>query len=380
MRKTPFLMNEIDGFWWQGVGDSTSVWMQCWKAVVGVALLPTLFFVVPLFFFPLNDVNDFSLTTDVQSQGPKYPLLQWDYYPDGEPPHYGIVIGTTSDKISGRQAAQNSIYPCIAELYARRHKYAFTLVTDLEHVSNRSYGDCHSFPQWNKIKVLQRYLDDVQVLLWVDLDAVITQYNTPLHLILPDQRQQSACNTYRDLSILGIGLSHNISHIVTTNVTTQPFLWMSMDLFPAYTLNANTAVIALRNSPAAKSFLQLVWEDGDDVDGFKRHDDRWSSKPLCKGYYGWPWEQGGVWNVLTNASYVSLLRGTCLLPNKGHAALNSVQDYWKDASIMSSRPFITHKPDVSPDKFLRSWMDTFDVSVTTVQNICPSHVAELLHL
>jgi hypothetical protein len=56
-----------------------------------------------------------------------------------------------------------------------------------------------------------------------------------------------------------------------------------------------------------------------------RHDENWQKKQKCMGYWGWPWEQGAIWDVLTDPSQVDLLRGTCIRPSTGPYALNTIQ-------------------------------------------------------
>jgi hypothetical protein len=348
--------------------------MKKWEAFLGL-VLSALILMLTMNRFYLSPVKSTAMKSNVALKT----RSKWGYYPEEVFPRYGIVMAATSDKFIGRTSVENLVSPCIAELYARKFQYAFVSVKYLERVSNRSYGPCNGFSQWNKILLLKRYIEDVDVILWIDMDAVITQFNTPLHRMLPDTMPQSPCNTYSDLTELGSGLPPNLSVHDLPGATAEPFLWASRDMFPSYALNLNTAVLAVRRGQLGRAFLDEVWRIGQDSpEGFKRHDSQWNRKPLCRGYYGWPWEQGAIWDVLTNSTHAVMRRATCMLPFSGPTALNSIQDHWKDAAVdVSSRPFITHKLDVPMSKFMLSFVNSFGIDLTTIEDVCDVSVARL---
>ena len=132
----------------------------------------------------------------------------WKHYPqqreEGKT-FYGIVTGGTrkffpSDSIAKPKAdTKDIIYStCIAQLYAVRHGYAFYLEKEMEYVNNRTYGSCTSLEMsaWNKIPLLQSLIEDVDVIVWLDLDTIITEnsFVSPLDNFLPQKiTQQSEC-------------------------------------------------------------------------------------------------------------------------------------------------------------------------------------------
>lgn len=56
-----------------------------------------------------------------------------------------------------------------------------------------------------------------------------------------------------------------------------------------------------------------------------RHDANWAKKQECVGYWGWPWEQGAIWDVLTDPAHVDLLRATCVRQPTGPYGLNTIE-------------------------------------------------------
>jgi hypothetical protein len=234
---------------------------------------------------------------------------------------------------------------CIAKLYAMQHQYAFSFHTNLGEVNSRHYGSCSSrqMSPWNKIPLIQQYLSAVEILIWIDLDGVIQRMKVPLDQILPNFSKQSACNSYSDPRELGKEIDFtNPSNLPGS--ASEPFLWVTEDLNVRYSVNINTAVLAIRNHELAFHFLEDVWDAGADPDLFKRYDPEWDLKEPCVGYWGWPWEQGGIWSVLrqSQVSGYRYLQGTCVLPHHGGHSLNSVTDQWRDGVASSDRPFILH--------------------------------------
>ena len=309
---------------------------------------------------------------------------KWDYFPtnrsNGEP-LYGIVMAGTTEKFRknlGLLGSDQYVSPCISKLYAMKHNYAFALIENLEDINYRKYPPCNTFPQWNKVKVMEMYIMDVDILLWIDLDAVIAQFDTPLTAVLPNNMAESACSSMiSDVREFGRGITSQDRRDLP-GAANESFFWATADINAAeYDLNLNTAVMALRRGPMARTFLKLLWDIGDNPEAFQRHDKKWRKKKQCKGYYGWPWEQGGVWDVLLNKSHVDMLRGTCMLPHVGPKALNSILDYWKDGEVHPGRPFITHKPHLTSAEVLRAFSRNFDVNPAVIRQHCHRSVAAI---
>ena len=92
-------------------------------------------------------------------------------------------------------------------------------------------------------------------------------------------------------------------------------------------------------------------------------------------YWGWPWEQGGVWSVLKDSNQLRYLQGACLLPHRGRYALNSIFDQWKDGISSYSRPFILHNPSNGFDYWLIYLMRKYFKSLLTIEEVCHSSVS-----
>lgn len=304
-------------------------------------------------------LRQFSCLSSTQQQTVPGRPQNWDYYPLTSPssssnrlqtrPMYGIMMGGTSDLFNSVAAQadvshDNSILSammvstCVAKLYAMNHGYAFKLVRNLESVSNRKYGNCSAdrMSAWHKIQLVRTFLHDVDCLLWLDLDALIVRPTIPLDSMLNAQHRETGDLGAWMCAQTGVDAHHrNI-----TGSSLSPFFFASRDINPRYKINLNTGVFAVKNTPIAFDFLQRVWEVGDNPEYFKKHDMWWRLKTPCEGYWGWPWEQGGVWDVLADASQLRFLRGTVFLPSEGRHALNSVID--NDLKPGDDFPFVLH--------------------------------------
>ena len=271
---------------------------------------------------------------------------------------------------------------CMSLLYARRHDYAFHISFDLTKEHNRSYANCSagSMSAWNKIPLLQRLINDVDVIVWMDLDTLISDDSfaigldkfLPVHIHSQSECLPSSSADYLEgmyiPSKIGTGegvvradgkpttrhMGTAVAHYSLDDMfgaDTEPFLWVSQDLNPEYAVNLNTAVMAIRACPLALAFLQAVWEAGADPSYFKRStsihnplypvsanscyrfDPMWYVKEPCSGYWGWPWEQGGIWGVLSDPARGRFRRGTCIRPHRGPFTLNTVKGYEPVRSI-----------------------------------------------
>jgi hypothetical protein len=123
----------------------------------------------------------------------------------------------------------------------------------------------------------------------------------------------------------------------------------------------------------AFDFLQRVWEVGNDVNTFKKHDPWWRLKTPCTDYWGWPWEQGGIWDVLADSSRLEFLKGTVFLPSKGMHALNSVTD--NDMIPGDEFPFVLHGKGsnemLSFRYITRTLLGVLEVSHERLKQECP---------
>ena len=215
----------------------------------------------------------------------------WDFYPfveDGKLPEFGIVMGGTSDLFKKPQGDLDlgTFSTCVNKLYAMKRQYAFKLATNLEDLSNRTYGGCspkiRTMAPWNKILLVIKYLSDVKNLLWIDMDAVIVRPNIPINFILnASHKVESQLGGW-----LGTHSFNKKKHRFRSNMTgfsSEPFFWASQDINALYWVNLNTAVFVVKNVPLAFEFLRDVWAIGDNPDHFKKHDKAWEKKKECEG-------------------------------------------------------------------------------------------------
>jgi hypothetical protein len=262
--------------------------------------------------------------------------IDWDYYPDchGGKCKYGIVMGGTPNlfEMQGDRLSESEYSACVAHLYARHHEYAFVMHRDLGSLSNRTYGECSSkeMSPWNKILLMSKYLKDVENLIWLDLDALINDASFLLPIStffpsLPLSSQKKCLPRWEGLTNTtnyGTRLKNKkISQL--PGFKKKPFLFLGEDISPDYAVNVNSAILVIRNVPKAVQFLQDVWNSGNDADMFKRYDPSWRSKLPCTGYWGWPWEQGGIWEILSIDSK-KYLSSICILSRSDQYVFNNV--------------------------------------------------------
>lgn len=285
--------------------------------------------------------------------------IKWDYYPNLQGisrPKYGIVMGGSRDMFqrSGRKLPSWYYTTCIARIYAEKHNYAFYVDKNLDKWANLTSDIC---PQgtgtaWNKIKLIQQYVLHVDILMWIDLDGLIMFPNSNLDKILLNHTREY----YKLAPYVGDGkteLGVNIKDFDVSDLPgngLRPILWFAKDVNPNYAVNVNSAVFAVRNSPLGIEFLEKVWEVSKDSHAFEKHDPYWKDKVPCHGYYGWPWEQGGIWDVLSDTKDTRFLQHTSILPNSGKYGLNTVMDTY-DQYDGKGLTFVLHHHNKIEDRF-----------------------------
>lgn len=264
-------------------------------------------------------------------------ISDWLYYPEVEgKAEFGIVMAATKSyfvRTPGVISQPDALYSsCMFHLYARKHGYAFYLNRDLGSINTRKYGECssESMSPWNKIILARQLLPDVQYLVWIDIDAILdeTSFSKPLTLFLPSLplKSQYEClpryQNFKSIAQYGELLKRFSLHELPGS-DKYPFFFAVEDISTSYAVNINTAIFAIRNVPLAFEFLDDVWKVGDNHEYFKSIDTGWNKKFPCLGYWGWPWEQGGVW--LTLAKHASkYLGGSCILSRSNKYVLNNI--------------------------------------------------------
>ena len=272
-------------------------------------------------------------------------VSDWLYYPktNNEKVEYGIITGATSNyfTINHKDLHSDSIYTsCLFLLYAKKHNYAYYINQNLGQVNNRSYGDCSSerMSPWNKIILIKQLLDDVNYLVWIDIDTVLDEISFRLPITsflptiplksqldcLPRYTNQSSTRQYGEFL-----QSFSLSELPGRNK--EPFLFASEDLSSFYPININTAIFIIKNNQLAFEFLDDVWKVGDNPNYFKSLDNGWKKKFPCQGYWGWPWEQGGIWQTLMDYPK-KYLNSICILSRSNQYVLNNIHG---DPEILS---------------------------------------------
>jgi hypothetical protein len=230
---------------------------------------------------------------------------------------------------------------------------------------------------WNKVRLIQTYLPDVEILIWIDLDGLIQKADLTLDKILPEKWVIGGCNSLGAKFILGRSYNHtDSSHY--PGLGEKPFFWVSHDVSPLYAVNVNTAVMAIRRSKIAFDFLDRVWEVGNIPNVQRYFDDWWKDKVECEGYWGWPWEQGGVWYVLGNPANPAFLMNTCVLPYAGEHALNSVSSGYEDGHVYKNSAFILHHSRTPYEYWLLQFLNQTLISPTVVKEVCHNSVSTWL--
>lgn len=325
------------------------------------------------------------------SQGER---ADWDYYPDCKGKcKYGIIMGGTPNLFEARgdRLSEPGYSTCVAHLYARHHGYAMAIHKDLGSLSNRTYGECSSqhMSPWNKILLLQKYLPDVQNLVWLDLDAIINDgsFTLPISTFLPSLplTSQRKClprwNGLTNSSQYGFRLK-NMRNSLLPGFKKKPFLFLGEDISPEYAVNVNSAILVIRNVPKAVQFLEGVWNSGNDEEMFKRYDLSWRSKVPCIGYWGWPWEQGGIWEILS-VDPEKYLSSTCILSRTSPYVFNNIlgdpelQPLESTERHRKNQPiyFAYHHSRISARYVLKRLMVLRYITSAMIKDVCQTFLA-----
>lgn len=209
-------------------------------------------------------------------------------------PQLALVTGGTSDVWS---SDFGRVQLALLKQYAQRHKYMLFVERNLTRFSPTHH------PAWNKILLLRDLLrayapSALPILLWIDVDVIISDMRVGVLDLLLGLRH---CD-------VGLGQKRWAPYLARSDGgarqegavrSSSTSLWFGRDSNEYFLINVNTGLMGLRNDAVAREFLEAVWATHRiDPEGFKRHDPFWARKRPTSPYYGWPWEQGGVWDVL----------------------------------------------------------------------------------
>lgn len=296
------------------------------RMIIGCVAL-TLFLVCQLAI--LHSITHHELTSFTSGDGihglAAARRARWELWPfdgDGAPSkalRVGLVSGGSSDLYGGTPKAYGDATGCLLRLFAQRRGYALYIERAMQRLGlDRPVA-------WQKIRLLAERLADVDLLVWIDADVAWTASDADLvDTFLRRLSTPEACvgnlGQERWTGIAGANTKEHRS--LGERDDGAVFLWVSADVRPKQTqsMNLNTAMIALRAGDDSRRFLDAVWAEGDDPESFHQHNRGWRKQPPGHHYYGWPFEQGGIWSVL--GRYDALLRRTCVT---AVGALHSVQ-------------------------------------------------------
>jgi len=260
---------------------------------------------------------------------------RWDLWPYGESLaqpglRLGIVTGGSSDLFGGGAGAYGDATSCLLLLLARRRRYAFYAERAMQR-----YGSDRPVA-WQKVRLLLERLDDVDLIVWADADIAWTAGEVDLAALFTRQLSTRAACT-RNLGQErwdAVAGSMAVASVWEANSASGIILWASADVRPRQrrNMNLNSAVLALRTGTDAKRFLEAVWAEGNEPLSFQRHNPGWRKQPPGHHYWGWPFEQGGVWAVLDRER--DLLQRTCIV---AAGTLHSVEYHrWQPGGALSA--------------------------------------------
>lgn len=216
----------------------------------------------------------------------------WTYMPKTAPPKLGIVTGGRADLYVNKSdfATQTAE---IMLAYAKKHGFAIHIEKDLGALSERK-------PTWNKIALMRKLLGDVPLLVWVNPNIIATSPKNSLEMLFKNAPCQGA-------------RQEKYNEFLPLSPDNETWLWLNGDSHQAgkyeYPLNANTNMMMVRRSNAAKQFLEKVWELGNSPKISTKYS--FYNKDRVKG---WPFENGAIWDLVTGDPE-RIMRNTCVAPN-----------------------------------------------------------------
>ena len=267
---------------------------------------------------------------------------KWNYYPPNA--KLGLVMGGTANIFE--PGTFGELTSTLMLKYAKKFGYAAYIEKDLAKYSKREFS-------WDKIPLLQKLLEEIEYVAWMDPDIILKNFDIPLYDRIMGTGYGNA-SSLRDaesfnFSCNGGRQKEKWGQYLDSKPSNQTFLWMSEDIEPNYLLNVNAGLMVIRRGDLARKFLQRVWDIGENPNNFKHHDPLWTKKKRTSPYLGWPWEEGAIWDALAKDRDL-YLRRTCIAPlgmlqsvskksfKKGDFALHctgcSSEDRWHKAKEM----------------------------------------------
>ena len=233
----------------------------------------------------------------------------------------GLVTGGTHNLFGLGTLGEAS--SCLLQAYAEQHLYALYVERNMTHWAlDRTAA-------WGKLRLLQYLLyshPKLPIVAWIDMDIVITDLSVPLLdrlLHMPNCTHGLLGDSVESSLATGSAFNNQTQWANRLAATGESSIfWVGRDVNERYALNVNTGMFALRNSKLALEFLNAAWSFGDDPNHFKRHDFNWMAKSSDDPYYGWPFEQGGMWDAWTASP--RLLQQLCVA-EPGHLQLLLLQ-------------------------------------------------------
>jgi len=258
----------------------------------------------------------------------------WTRWPTTGTPGLGIVTGGTLDVFRdgadgpSLSPAAGPVAACLLEAYATQHGYALYVEQDLQRwgLDRPWVAAGTNLLSWAKFPLmgaLLRSQPTLPILVWVDMDVLLLNASVSLLMRLTTMPDCSAgllgawdretlwyLPPWRknDFNSTRWRQQRWASQLASTGESS--YFWFGRDVNANYKLNVNSGFFALRNVPLAHDLLELAWAAGNDPEHYKQHDPGWRGKAPGSAYFGWPGEQGGLWDALTNSS--RYLRRLCV--------------------------------------------------------------------
>ena len=194
---------------------------------------------------------------------------------------FGIVLLYTPNIASYAYASSHLI-----RQYCSRHNYAF-----LEHTARLTDDTARSAP-WDKLLAVAKYLDALDVVVWMDADVFITNPAVRLDAVLFDSHPSSSFWFSYDAG------PWDFDYYTNTWLHQFGGVYRGWDagLLP------NTGVMAFRGeksnrtATASRRLLSDAWDVPSNL--YEKLDPQAKIKDKSDPYFGWPWEQGGIWYAL----------------------------------------------------------------------------------
>lgn len=243
------------------------------------------------------------------------------------------ILTVYTDNIAG-YAEQATL---VKQLYCLRHGYRLIVERETALESESTPVPSRTrHPSWLKMHFIRKHLPRAKFLVWMDADVLVMNLRVPLSVIT-----ERAGDLHGATAGGGEGCAlwacQDQDIVGAEDWKARDYLGVP----PDYLINAG--VLVFRNGPAARSIVESAWTLGDDAAFIPRkYDLYYDRKP--EGERGWPWEQGALWEVLTNSREARA--ATCVSRSSFNTLTTPLTEWGTDAGG-STGSFVFHMTDWS---------------------------------